>query len=161
MGLTYEQAKSIGLGHLHPAASGGGSKERELLGRPEKRPSKPADGMNKTERAFDAMLCQARLAGLIRGWWREPTKFRLAGNTSYAPDFLVWTTPAHLNFIEIKGFMRDDAAVKLKVAADQYPCFRWLLVVRDGRHGWEVREVTRNGIARATTNVEWIRRMDA
>lgn len=42
-----------------------------------------------------------------------------------------------VEFHEVKGFMRDDARVKFKVAAALYPWFEWVLVVRDGK-GWEV-----------------------
>jgi hypothetical protein len=164
MGLTYDQAKSLGIGHLHPAASGGKSRERELLDGlgPGPTPSEaPSDGMNRTERSFAETL---GAAGKGFTWWREPVKLRLAGRTWYTPDFLVadfvWDPMCRSNaftFVEVKGFMRDDAAVKLKVAARAYPCFRWLLVVRDGRHGWAVREVTAHGgIGRDPIHVPWI-----
>ena len=61
-----------------------------------------------------------------------------------------------LVMVEIKGFMRDDAAVKIKVAAELYPCFRWLLVYRAGRHGWDVRNVTHTGIGTSPIHVPWI-----
>ena len=159
MGLTFDQAKSLGIGHLHPAACGGKSRERELLDSLDlPPPSKmPSDGMNKTERAFSQMLALARYDCLILDWRREPCKFQLAGNTTYTPDFGIDLPFGVKAYVEIKGFMRDDAAVKLKVAASQYPCFIWLLVVRSGRHNWGVREVTETGIARAEVNVDWIR----
>lgn len=130
-----------------------------------RQPGTKGDGMNKTERAFAAMLGASQADRLIRRWWREPTKFWLAGNTTYRPDFLVVPVEVdmldvagnRLAFCELKGFMRDDAAVKLKVAAAMYPCFRWLLVTRDGRHGWSVRDVTATGIGREPVQVDWIR----
>ncbi len=160
MGLSFTDAKRLGLGHLHPAASGGRSDESiilELAGERALPPQKePGDGMNKTERAFAEMLNEVRQWGFQ--WWREPFKIRLAGRTWYTPDFLVAPTSVspRLVAIEVKGFMRDDAAVKLKVAAETYPCFRWLLVRRDGRHGWEVREVTNRGIGTSPIVVPWI-----
>jgi hypothetical protein len=63
--------------------------------------------------------------------------------------------PSRLVFVETKGFMRDDAAVKLKVAASMYPAFGWLLVTRD-KWGWEVREVAAGGIGREPIIVPWI-----
>lgn len=167
MGLTYAQAKELGLGHLHPAAAGRKSKELELLdslyaGPP--RPSQaPQDGLNKTERAFrDDVLEPAWVRGAIANYWREPIKLRLAGRTWYTPDFLVASCegehglPKSFTFVEIKGFMRDDAAVKLKVAAETYREFTWLLVRREGRHGWEVRDVTSAGISVVTRRIPWI-----
>ncbi len=159
MGLTYSQAKSLGLGHLHPAASG--QTEAEVLRRlgvEDVAPSttkEPGNGMNKTERAFAANLQTAVSNNSIAWWWREPFKVRLAGRTWYTPDFFVLLSPRFIA-IEVKGFMRDDAAVKLKVAAETYPCFRWLLVTRAGRHGWEVREVGRTGIGREPIVIPWI-----
>ncbi len=163
MGLTYAQSKAIGLGHLHPAASGTRSDEtiiRELAGKRAPLPHKePGDGMNKTERAFYLMLQSAFCADQIMNFCREPIKLRLAGRTWYTPDFIVRLFPAdgsQLFAIEVKGFMRDDAAVKLKVAAETYPCFRWLLVRRKGRHGWDFREVGRTGIGTSPIIVPWI-----
>jgi hypothetical protein len=160
MGLTFQQAKAVGLGHLHPAASG--RTEAEVLRHlgvetaPPKS-KKSGDGMNKTERAFVEMLWCGVENKTIDWWMREPFKLRLAGRTWYTPDFVVEPIEtSRLACVEVKGFMRDDAAVKLKVAAETYPCFRWLLVTRAGRHGWEVREVARTGIGREPIIVPWI-----
>jgi hypothetical protein len=57
---------------------------------------------------------------------------------------------------EVKGFMRDDAAVKLKVAASMYPCFRWVLVQRDRRR-WRCIEVTDKGFSREEWCPDWLR----
>jgi hypothetical protein len=152
MGMSYQDAVRLGIGHLHPAIAGGKSRERELLDSLEPKPSSkaPADGMTKLERAFAEMLATQDLQ-----FWTQSIKFRLAGRTWYTPDFMV-ISRGWLVFVEVKGFMRDDAAVKLKVAAEMYPCFRWLLVYRDGRHAWEVHEVTRAGIGVHTITVPWI-----
>jgi len=159
MGLSYSDAVKLGMGHLHPAVCGGKSKERELLDRlaiPVLQSHTPNDGMNKLERDFAGRLQSSHL---IRQWAREPMTFRLAGRTRYTPDFGVWPHPAsdwRFTLCEVKGFMRDDASVKIKVAADLFPQFRWLLVYRDGRHSWEVRNVDRNGIGREPITVPWI-----
>lgn len=166
MGLTYQQAKSIGLGALHPAATGGRSAERELAERyfagPVMPSKAPADGLNKLERRFrDDILEPAYVRGAIARWQREPVKLRLAGRTYYSPDFLVTERtgehgiPPRLVFVETKGFMRDDASVKIKVAAETYPQFRFLLVTRD-KWGWYVRRVDGSGIGREETIVPWI-----
>jgi hypothetical protein len=163
MGLTYDQAKSLGLEEYHPAASGGKSRGRELLDALDPGPRRPAatgDGMNKTETAFWHLL-SAMPHDAIRRVSREPLTFRLAGRTRYTPDFGVWLWAPngawHVTMIEVKGYMRDDAAVKLKVAAEMYPEFAWLLVVRDGRHSWLAREVTAHGgIGRDPIHVPWI-----
>jgi hypothetical protein len=169
MGYSYEQIKAWGLEHIWPPDLPKTGKARlptlkeyfPGLGRKPVARTRPDDGMNKTERAFAETLVLSKSRGLIDDWEREPFKVRLAGRTWYTPDFLVWpnstpTEEARTTFAEVKGFMRDDAAVKLKIATRLYPRFRWLLVYREGRHGWEVREVTRTGIGTTPIHVPWI-----
>ena len=76
-------------------------------------------------------------------WFRfEGIKLRLADNTFYTPDFAVMRADGQLECHEVKGFWQDDARVKIKVAADQYP-FRFIAVtVRDKKDGggWNVEE---------------------
>jgi hypothetical protein len=160
MGLSLQEANLLGIGHLHPAMSRGRSAERELLERIEPQPSRRVlslDGaLNRTERAF---WHDVRLSPLIRQIAREPVTFRLAGRTRYTPDFGIWPEPAsdwRFTLVEVKGFMRDDAAVKIKVAADLFPQFRWLLVYREKGGGWRVHNVDRNGIGRKPIVVSWI-----
>jgi len=129
MNLTHKEAKALGLAHLWPTVA----------------PNAPGDGMNKLERAFWEQLQTAQRAMEFRFIWREPVVLRLAGRTTYKPDFVSCTPLNHLTFWEVKGYMRDDAAVKLKVAASQFPCFQWVLVQRK-RGLWQCRDVTDRGI---------------
>ncbi len=41
---------------------------------------------------------------------------------------------------EVKGFMRDDAAVKLKVAAKMHPWWTFRLV-KKSKKGWDIKLV--------------------
>lgn len=77
--------------------------------------------MNKTEAAYDAHLALLQHAGEIL--WRrfEGLKLRLADNTFYTPDFAVMAADGVMEMHEVKGFWTDDARVKIKVAAEQYP----------------------------------------
>lgn len=98
--------------------------------------------MNKTEAAYAKHLEAKKQAGQIL-WWRfEGIKLRLADNTFYTPDFDVLAADGVLEVHECKGFMMEDANVKIKVAAALYP-FRFKLVrtraKRDGG-GWYVTE---------------------
>lgn len=88
------------------------------------------DAMNKLERDYARKLDLDVAAGRILGYLFGSIKLRLADRTWYTPDFAVFTNTREIVFIETKGFMRDDAAVKLKVAAEQYPRFRFKLVTR-------------------------------
>lgn len=98
--------------------------------------------MNKTEEAYAQYLDALRAAGEVL-WFRfEGIKLRLADNTFYSPDFAVMRADGQLEAHEVKGFWQDDARVKIKVAADQYP-FKFVAVKarakKDGG-GWSVEE---------------------
>lgn len=96
--------------------------------------------MNKTEQAYADYLDAQRHAGQVL-WHRfEGIKLRLADNTFYTPDFAVMGAAGELELHEVKGFMEEDANVKIKVAAAQYPfVFR---IVRKAKGGnWDIREV--------------------
>jgi intracellular sulfur oxidation DsrE/DsrF family protein len=66
-------------------------------------------------------------------------KFRLADRTFYTPDFNVMLSNFEMEMHEVKGFMEDDAAVKIKVVAEIYP-FRFFLAHRV-RKQWDIKEV--------------------
>ncbi len=163
MGLTLNQARSIGLGHLHPAATGRTEAEvlRQFGVEPAVVPSKSTRhrGPTKLETAFMDVLEAAKTNHFIAGWRYEAVKLRLAGRTFYTPDFFIepWRLGERFLCVETKGpYAREDSLIKLKVAADLYSCFRWLLVIKESRHAWVVREVTRTGIGRDSIVVPWI-----
>ena len=88
-----------------------------------------AGKMNQTEAAYAAILEQQRIAGEI-AWYRfEGLKLRLADNTFYSPDFAVMRADGLMECHEVKGFWRDDARAKIKIAADLYP-FRFIAVMK-------------------------------
>ena len=104
----------------------------------------PREGMNKTESAYADHLQLQLLAGELAWWQFEPVNLRLAKKTWYKPDFMVLKTGTpgefdELYLIEVKGFWRDDARVKIKVAAEMYPMFKFVAVTRKG-NGWEREE---------------------
>lgn len=99
-----------------------------------------AGQMNKTEAAYAAELQARQVAGEV-AWYRfEGIKLRLADNTFYTPDFAVMLADGQMEAHEVKGFWRDDARAKIKIAADMYP-FRFIAVKvrakKDGG-GWSV-----------------------
>lgn len=107
------------------------------------RPRKVAGIMNKTEAEHAANLDVLRAAGRIVCYWYEGMTFKLARDTRYTPDFIVLLPNGEIEIHEVKGgFIRDDARVKLKLAADQYP-FRFIMVQKLAKKyggGWN-REV--------------------
>lgn len=96
--------------------------------------------MNQTEAAYESDLAAMKSAGEVV-WYRfEGLKLRLADNTFYTPDFAVMRSDGVMECHEVKGFWRDDARAKIKIAAEMYP-FRFLAVKKrrkkDGG-GWSV-----------------------
>ena len=88
--------------------------------------------MNNTEAEYSQYLRVLQQAGDIL-WFRfEGIKLRLADKTFYTPDFFVLRSSFELEAHEVKGFMTDDAAVKIKVAAEMYP-FRFVLVRKNAK----------------------------
>lgn len=96
--------------------------------------------MNKTEAAYERDLRDAQALGDIL-WYRfEGLKLRLADNCFYTPDFAVLASDNVIELHEVKGFWRDDARAKIKIAAEQYP-FRFKAVKalpKKAGGGWAV-----------------------
>jgi hypothetical protein len=72
-----------------------------------------------------------------RVWKFEAITFRLGDDCRYTPDFMVIAEDDVVEFHEVKGFWRDDAKVKLRVAAEQYPMFRFK-AFRRVKKTWQV-----------------------
>lgn len=101
----------------------------------------PYAGMNRWEKQRAVELEAKRRAGEIVSWQYEKIKLVLADRTTLTLDFFVVETDGRCYFEEVKGFWRDDARVKTKVAAEQFPMFpiRALTRRKDGR-GWDIEE---------------------
>ncbi len=102
--------------------------------------------MNRTEKAYAAYLDDLLHAGEII-WWRfEGIKFKLADNCHYSPDFAVMLPSGEIEIHEVKGslsFVQDDAKVKIKFAAKEFP-FRFIMVAPKAKKnggGWETKEI--------------------
>jgi hypothetical protein len=92
----------------------------------------PVRGMNKTEAAYAEHLQALYVAGRVL-WWRfEPIRLRLANGAYYKPDFGVKLLDGSFELHETKGHWREAARVRIKVAAELFPMFRFIAVTRDG-----------------------------
>ncbi len=102
-------------------------------------PKQRGSRMNKWEAEYDAELRVKWGAGVIQWYGFEAIKLRLADSTYYTPDFAVMDA-GKLEFHEVKGFWREDALVKFKVAAEKFPflflALRKRKVCEGG--GWEL-----------------------
>lgn len=106
-------------------------------------------GPNKTEAEFEAWLkAEWKGAAFIHA---QGFTLTLANGVRYTPDFVVviWreelvTDGSQVMAFETKGFMRDDAAVKVKVAARLFPWIKFHLVTKKRKKdggGWAIEEV--------------------
>lgn len=95
--------------------------------------------MNKLEAAYAQHLNLLKHEKMIRDWQYESIRLVLAPRTSYTPDFNVTLIDGTIQMHETKGrFFRDDARVKLKVAANKFPQFQFLLVTREKTGLWNI-----------------------
>lgn len=84
-----------------------------------------ADGqMNKTEARYAEHLDALKRSGEVLWWAFEGIKFKLADRTHLCVDFAVMKSDGMMQFHDVKGskgVIQDKAAVKMKVAAAQFP----------------------------------------
>lgn len=104
------------------------------------RPARPSIStdeakLNKTERRF---------LGWLRGCYHEwigvqNITLKLADDCRYTPDF-AYLGSKQLIFYEVKGFWRDDARVKIKVAARMFP-WAMFVAVQWVKGQWKFEEI--------------------
>lgn len=101
----------------------------------------PDGVMNKTEAAYEAEILKPRmLAGEIIWYKFESMKFKLAKKTTYTPDFNVMLANGQMEMHEVKGFWRDDARAKIKIAAEMFP-FKFVAIQKKSKKsGWTTEE---------------------
>ena len=83
---------------------------------------------NNTELAYAENLNLRIAAGEVHAWKYEGMKLRLATGAWYTPDFLVILADGAIEFHEVKGMWREAAKVRIKVAADNFPEFRFIAI---------------------------------
>ena len=96
--------------------------------------------MNRTEAAYAVLLEVRRRAGEVAEYHYEALTLKLADDTRYTPDFFVVLADGVCELHEVKGFMRDDARVKVRVAARLFP-FRFRVARHSKATGWQIEEV--------------------
>jgi hypothetical protein len=106
---------------------------------------KQPGSINKTEAEYQRML-QARADVVWIAY--ERIKLKLADNTWYTPDFAVLLDTGMMELHEVKGgtwrmYGNDGGRIKLKVAVDQYPMFRWV-VAQKKKGEWRYEEMQRD-----------------
>jgi len=65
---------------------------------------------------------------------------KLADDCRLTPDFNYVCPSGRMVFVDVKGFQREDALIKMKVAARMFPVFSFIISKRDGV-SWTEEEV--------------------
>ena len=101
---------------------------RDRQKRPAAAPTRPPKkrGPNKLEQDWIDSL---RYGSQPTWLGYEAITLKLAHDCRYTPD-VAWQRDGLLYFDEVKGFFRDDAKVKLKVAARLFPWATFRLITR-------------------------------
>lgn len=92
-----------------------------------KTPKTPEDRLNKTEREFLSRL-RNDVYGHMQHIGIQSLTFQLGFDCRYTPDFWTRMEGGDFRLWEVKGFMRDDARVKLITAARMFPFWTFVLV---------------------------------
>ncbi len=105
-------------------------------------PTTDEDGLNKLEKAWLAKLRATYHPSTCRILIQAIT-LKLADRVRYTPDFLViFLNGGAIHAHETKGpYCREDARIKLKVAARMYPWIQFYLVTRPKGGEFEAEQV--------------------
>ena len=95
---------------------------------------------SKLEVEYAAYLDSLVHVGEVLAWRYEPMSLRLADRTTYTPDFLLILPDGTLELHETKGFWREKAWIKYKVAAEQYPWFVFAYVMKSKGGTWQIKK---------------------
>lgn len=83
--------------------------------------NKARKGMNKWEAQFSQTLEHRKTVGELVWWAFEPFRIRLAEDCWYRPDFVTVDAQGKTEIWEVKGFMREAARLRLRIAAEKLP----------------------------------------
>jgi hypothetical protein len=93
--------------------------------------------LNKTERAYLAHLRMLKVPNLRV----QKLTFKLAHDTRLTPDFSYVDENGRGVMVDVKGFQREDALIKMKVAARNFSEYRFQIVKRLKGGGWDCQDV--------------------
>jgi len=118
---------------------------RDQFGKAKGGPAKKRRGqMNRTEARFaKEVLDLMKADGDIHDYRFEPLRLRLAEGAYYCPDFVVKHQDGTVEFVEVKGFWREAARLRIKVAAEQYGWLGKFVAVRLVKGKWEFEDIGR------------------
>lgn len=97
---------------------------------------------NRGERAYGLELSMQRNDGKVAWFAFQPVTLKLANDCRYTADYLVQYPDGSLELVDVKGrkgagyWCEEDAKIKIRVAADKFPMFKFVIAwpLKDG--GW-------------------------
>ena len=107
------------------------------------RVTKGPDGKNKTERAYGVVLEDRKRAGEVWDYLFDAVNFRLGEKCFYKPDYLVYLEDGSIEVHEVKGFMEDDARVKVRAFVEKFHIP--LVIVRRRKGAWDYERLEAKG----------------
>lgn len=134
----FERNKALAQKNVHLLSQEAGVVERSGM---KIRDTTDQARLNKTEREYWEHLKQSQLLDECIVWIGvQNITLKLADDCRYTPDF--WTVEVGGQIVarEVKGFWRDDAKVKIKVAARLFPWIKFV-VVKKLQYSWSEEEV--------------------
>lgn len=107
--------------------------------------------MNKGETRYAQWLDLQQKAGDVKCWYFQAMTFKLAKDCRYTPDFVVFRVDAQ-TCVDVKGrktrpdgtqtyWAEEDAKIKIRVAAQMFPMYRWVIAFPLQNGNWEEREM--------------------
>lgn len=97
------------------------------------KPSTDESKLNKTERAYLVHLRSIYPAEI----GIQNVTLKLADDCRLTADFNYINEAGRWVFVDVKGFQREDALIKMKVAARCFPQIDFVIVKRNS-NGWEI-----------------------
>lgn len=91
-------------------------------------PSLQRPKLNRTELKYRDMLAEKKHAGQIIDFKVQQLTLKIADDCRFTPDFSVINSDQTITLIDVKGFEREDAVIKMKCAAQMFPEFRFEMV---------------------------------
>lgn len=101
-------------------------------------PTTDAAKLNKTEALYYWYL---KNSPLYKWVGVQCVTLKLGDDTRYTPDFICIDNLGDMVAVEVKGFWRDDAKVKIKVAARMFPFIQFEVIQKGKNDVWIRTEV--------------------
>lgn len=125
------------LKRLHAERTGKASSVPAVTTKRPKAPSVRPWGRyrSKWEAEYATYLDYQKATNTIWDWDYEPESLVIGVGAKYTPDFKVWITfGGRVEYREVKGYKREAAMVRLRVAAARFPNDGFVLVTKkDGQ----------------------------